>query len=130
MMLADQHGRMCCASAEGTLFNVIAGRYSKNGQESFEVLLQGHAGDPLHVDRVGRPGLYVRRPRLSVVYAVQPRVIQSLGTSENMRGLGLLARFLYCFPKSLVGNRSADALPVPDAVREIIRESGCYARPR
>jgi replicative DNA helicase len=117
MLLHEHGGRMTVASAEGTIFRVIAGRYAE-GKESFDVLLLAHAGDPLHVDRVGRPGLSVPRPRLSLVCAVQPRVIQALGDSQNMHDLGLLARIFYVLPKSTVGNRSVDAPPVPDSVRD------------
>lgn len=131
VLLGEQNGRMCCASAEGALFGIASGRYSKNGQESFEVLLKGHAGDSLRVDRVGHrvdrvghegAGIYVSRPRLSLVYSIQPHIVQSLGASANMRGQGLLARFLYSFPASMVGSRSVNVAPVPDKIRRRYHE--------
>ncbi len=49
---------------------------------------------------------------------VQPDVIRGLATKHGFRGRGLLARFLYSHPISLVGYRANNALPVPDEVRQ------------
>jgi hypothetical protein len=46
-------GRMAIISAEGGLFDILAGRYS-NGVPALDVWLKGHAGDPLRIDRKGR----------------------------------------------------------------------------
>ena len=112
MLLAEQHGRMCVASAEGTIFQVISGRYSKDGRASFEVFLQGHAGDSLRVDRQSRPSIFVPHPRLTMALAVQPSVVQGLAENKEMRGLGFLARFFYSFPDSRVGSRKIVTLPM------------------
>ncbi len=117
-LMADQGGRMCVASAEGTIFQVISGRYSKDGKSSFEVFLQGHAGDPLRVDRQSRPSIYVRNPRLTMALAVQPSIVQGLGANQEMRGQGLLARFLYSFPKSRIGSRLIVTPPMEVAVEQ------------
>lgn len=121
MLMAEQGGRMCVASAEGTIFQVIAGRYSKDGRASFEVFLQGHAGDALRVDRQSRASIYVQHPRLTMALAVQPSVVSGLATNKEMRGLGLLARFFYSFPTSRVGDRAIVTLPMS---RDIERAYG------
>lgn len=117
-LMAEQGGRLCVASPEGTLFGIIAGRY-RNGQASFEVLLKGHAGDALRVDRQSkdRPAVHLERPCLTLALTVQPSIVQALSVDAAMRGQGLLARFLYVLPKSKVGTRRIDAAPVPDLVR-------------
>ena len=52
-LLAEQGGRLAVLSAEGGIFDILAGRYS-GGMPDLDVWLKGHAGDPLRVDRKGR----------------------------------------------------------------------------
>jgi hypothetical protein len=80
--------------------------------------LKGHAGDLLKVDRRGRPPEYVERPCLTIGLTVQPEVLQGLAGRPGFRGRGLLARFLYSLPASLVGRRQAGAPPVPEPVAD------------
>ncbi|MCX6022228.1 MAG: YfjI family protein, partial [Chloroflexi bacterium] len=116
-LLAEQGGRLAVLSAECDLFDLLAGRYSSSGAANFAVYLKGHAGDDLHVDRVGRPPEYVKEPALTVGLTVQPDVLRGLAAKPGFRGRGLLARFLYSIPVSLLGNRRIDAPAVPAAVR-------------
>ncbi|MEZ4270162.1 MAG: YfjI family protein [Myxococcota bacterium] len=95
----------------------MAGRYAKNGTPNFEVYLKGHAGDPLRVDRIGRPPVFVPHPALTVGLALQPDVIRSLADKPGFRGRGLLGRFLYSMPKSPVGHRLVDPPAVPEKIR-------------
>jgi replicative DNA helicase len=115
-LLADQQGRLAILSAEGGIFEIIAGRYSGN-VPNLDVFLKGHAGDPLKVDRKGRPAEYVPRPALTMGLMVQPAVLTAIGEHRSFRGRGLLARFLYALPPSKVGRRRIDSVPVEDAVR-------------
>jgi replicative DNA helicase len=50
--------------------------------------------------------------------AVQPEVLQGLAGRPGFGGRGLLARFLYSLPASLVGRRQAGAPPVPPAIAD------------
>ena len=61
---------------------------------------------------------YIQRPCLTIGLAVQPEVLQGLAGRPGFRGRGLLARFLYSLPESLVGRRQAGAPPVPEAVAD------------
>jgi hypothetical protein len=82
------------------------------------VYLKGHAGDLLKVDRRGRPPEYVERPCLTIGLAVQPDVLRGLAGRPGFGGRGLLARFLYSLPQSLVGRREVGAPPVPQAMAD------------
>lgn len=122
-MLAAQGGRLTIASAEGRIFEISLGAYSKNGSVSIEPLLKGHSGDPLHVDRIGRPSTYVPHPALSMTLAVQPEVLRMLATKKELRGRGLLARVAYSVPQPRVGMRDVRrAVCVPAAVRFTFRQ--------
>jgi hypothetical protein len=115
-MLAEQGGRLAVMDAEGGLFGVLSGRYS-SGAPNFEVLLKGHSGDDLRVDRQGRPPDFVASPALTLALAVQPDVVRSLAGTPGFRGQGLLGRFLYAIPESNIGRRKLDVPPVSDAAR-------------
>ena len=116
-LLFAQGGRMAVLSAEGGIFELMAGRYS-NGVPNLDVFLSGHAGDRLLVDRKGRPTEYVERPALTIGVAVQPAVLRRAARVPEMSGRGLLDRFLYALPPPNVGFRDMDPPPVPDAIRE------------
>jgi len=115
-LLRDQGGRIAVMSPEGDVFDLMAGRYSAKGMSNFGVFLKGHAGDALRIDRVGRSE-FVKAPAITIGLAVQPDVIRGLAEQPEFRGRGLLARFLYALPVSLLGHRDPDAAPVPDEIR-------------
>jgi replicative DNA helicase len=116
--LLASYGRIALLSPEGDVFDQMAGRYSPNAGPNLGVYLKGHAGDLLKVDRRGRPPEYVERPCLTIGLAVQPEVLRGLAGRPGFRGRGLLARFLYSLPASLVGRRQPGAPPVPAAVAD------------
>ncbi len=116
-MLCEHDGRIAALSPEGDIFGIMAGRYSANSTPNFSVYLKAHAGDTLRVDRKGRAAEFVERPALTMGLTVQPDVLRGLAGKEVFRGLGLLGRFLYSLPKSLIGTRKVDSAPVPDKVR-------------
>jgi replicative DNA helicase len=103
-MLAEQGGRIALMSAEGGIFDIMAGRYSQ-GIPNLDVYLKGHAGDALRVDRVGRKADFVRKPALTTGLAIQPDVLRGLADKPGFRGRGLLGRFLYAMPHDTLGTR-------------------------
>jgi replicative DNA helicase len=117
-ILQEQDGRIALMSPEGDVFDLMAGRYSANATSNLGVYLKAHAGDPIRVDRVGRPPDYVHAPALTLGLAVQPEVIRGLAEKPGFRGRGLLARILYAMPTSLLGRRDVNPPPVSDDVRE------------
>jgi replicative DNA helicase len=116
-LLAAQGGRIAIMSPEGGCFDIMAGRYA-NGAANFDVWLKGHAGDAIRVDRKGRPAEFVPHPALTMGLAVQPVVLRQIVGREGFRGRGLLARFLYAVPRSIIGRRMVEPPPVSEAVRD------------
>jgi len=116
--LLATHGRIALLSPEGDVFDQMAGRYNQGAGPNLGVYLKGHAGDLLKVDRRGRPPEYIERPCLTIGLAVQPEVLRGLASRPGFGGRGLLARFLYSLPTSLVGHRQPGAPPVPAAVAD------------
>jgi hypothetical protein len=116
-LLAQNRGSIAQLSAEGGVFDTLAGRYSRGQAVNLDVYLKGHAGDTLRVDRVGRESEIVRAPALTLGLAVQPARIHGLMRNPDFRGLGLCARFLYAMPRSTIGHRDVNAPAVPAAIR-------------
>lgn len=115
-LLHEQGGRMAALSAEGDIFAIMAGRYTSGGP-NFGVFLKAHAGDTLRVNRRGRAE-FVDYPTLTLGITTQPDVIRGLAEKAGFRGQGLLGRFLYAIPESLMGRRLVNPPVVPVAVRE------------
>ena len=119
-VLAENKGRAAVVSAEGGIFDIISGLYSRN--VNIDVFLKGHSGDTIRVDRIGRASESIIHPALTMVLAVQPEVLNGLMSNNTFRGRGLTARFLYSMPKSTVGSRSFSTEPIPEGVRVRYRD--------
>jgi hypothetical protein len=83
------------------------------------VYLKGYSGDTVRVDRRSRPPEFVSNPALTVILTVQPDVVADLAEKKSFRGRGFLARWLYSLPKSRVGYREIDAIPVKEEARQM-----------
>jgi hypothetical protein len=104
--MAEQGERIALFSAEGGIFEMMAGRYSQ-GVPNLDVYLKGHAGDGLRVDRRSGPPVIISHPAITMGLAVQPDVLRGLADKPGFRGRGLIARFLYALPPNLMGRRRA-----------------------
>jgi hypothetical protein len=80
------------------------------------VILSGHAGDSIRVDRKGRPSETIDRACLTLCVMVQPDVIRDLGKSPGFVQRGGAARLLPCLPKDNLGHRKIDVTQVPPAL--------------
>lgn len=120
-LLVEQRGRMAILADEGDVLAVLGGLYS-GGKAALDVLLQGHAGTPIRVDRAGRTA-HIDRPALTVGLAIQPGTMAELAGSKRFRDSGLLARFLVVMPASNLGKRDVRLrLSVPTEVSEAYRD--------
>jgi hypothetical protein len=121
-MLAKQNGRLALLSAEGGVFGAMAGRYEANKKggpsAGLDVWLGAHNGEAIRVDRIGRPSDFVEHAYLTIGIAAQPAVIRGLMADAEMRGRGVLARFNYSIPTSMVGYQNARALPFTQEMQE------------
>ena len=114
-VLAENKGRAAIVSAEGGIFDILSGLYSRN--VNIDVFLKGHSGDTIRVDRIGRESESIIHPALTMLLAVQPEVLNGLMSNNTFRGRGLTARFLYSMPKSAVGARSFQTTPISDKAK-------------
>lgn len=114
-IMEEQGGSLTVASAEGGVFDSMAGRYERAA--NFDVYLKGHNGEPITVDRIGRGPNSIKSARLSMILTIQPQVLQGLMDNATFRGRGLCGRFLYAVCKSKVGHRGITPPPMTDKAR-------------
>jgi uncharacterized protein DUF3987 len=117
-LMAENGGRMAVISDEGGIFDILAGRYSKNAAPNLDLFLQGHSGSPVRVDRRSREAVLINTPALTLVVTPQPDVLRSLSEHKAFRGRGLLARFQFLLPPSTVGSRRHETIPIPAHTRD------------
>ena len=115
-LMEKNDGRMAIISAEGGIFDLIAGRYS--GSVNLDLFLKAYTGDPFRVDRKGRPSEYIQHPALTMLLMFQPSVLANLMQENEFRGRGFLARFMFSLPKSKVGRRVYRTKPIPNEIKE------------
>jgi len=121
-LMAENGERMSVLGDEGGIFEVMGGLYS-DGRANLDVFLQGHAGASVRVDR-GKRTVCLKNPALTFGIAIQPQVLNDFGhgSKKRFRGIGTLARFLYCVPKSNIGSRKAGVRqPIPDHIKNDYR---------
>lgn len=114
-VLAENHSKAAIVSAEGGIFDILNGIYTKN--VNIDVFLKGHSGDTIRVDRIGRTSESILHPTLTMLLAVQPEVLNGLMTNGTFRGRGLTARFLYAIPRSSLGDRDFYTTPIAESVK-------------
>lgn len=126
--IESQDGCIALVSSEGGIFDILSGSYTNF--PNIDIFLKGYSGDFIKVSRIGRPSLYVKNPRLTILLTVQPKVLENVVNNGTFTGRGLSARFLYSVPKSLVGSRRFETKPIDfdnkkrfsDLVHEILNE--------
>lgn len=104
--------RIAIYSTEGGIFGNIAGRYSN--QPNMDIYLKGYSGDPFSDDRITRKHIELKEPLLSVLIYLQPVVIEQVMENTEFVGRGLPARFLYMWPRSMIGRRKYNVESIPE----------------
>ena len=110
--MGQQGGRAAILEAEGGIFELISGLYT-NGKANLNVWLKSWSCEKITVDRKSKDTITIDKPALSMVLLPQPDVLRDIGNKDGFRGRGLLGRFLYCLPKSRLGQRLIETPTIP-----------------
>lgn len=110
-VMKENNERIGMFSDEGGIFSTLAGRYSNN-IPNIEIVLKSFNGTSVKVDRKGREPENLDNPYLTILLFIQPIVLENVFQNNEFRGKGLCARFIYCYPQSLVGMRNMNSKPV------------------
>ena len=114
--MADNGGVCAIISAEGGVFDIFAGRYS--GFANIDVLLKAYSGDTIKVSRATKNSEVIYSPALTILDMMQPNALAGIMNNAVFRERGLTARILYCIPKSKIGHRESQSVPVPEEIRK------------
>jgi replicative DNA helicase len=107
--LAEQGGALLIEDEEaGSLFAIAGGRYSRDGSAQLDVYLKGYDRGLLDTDRISRDLVQCKTPELSISVTPQPIVLRQLRERPEFHHRGLLPRFLFSVPASMVGHRPYD----------------------
>lgn len=117
-LMSEQEGRAAIFASEAGWFSTIAGRYS--GVPNLDLILGGYSGSRAKVDRTVRVSIDMESTCLTLCLCAQPGILEGLAADRKnaFRDSGLLARFLYSVPVSLVGNRKMDPEPVDKEIAQ------------
>ena len=103
-LMADNNDRIAILSPEGDLFKMMGGIYSQ--KVNLGIYKKGWTGDESHNEvRIGRNGVKIDSPAITIGLTVQPTVLSELDDKKIFKGEGLIGRFLYLYPESIVGYR-------------------------
>lgn len=108
--LSENHEALGVLTAEGGIFQIIAGRYS--GAPVFELHLKCYDEEYIPYDRVVRGTIILRHPAVAMGLCVQPDVIHKVAEIPSARERGFLGRWFYTIPKSNLGFRKNLRLPM------------------
>ena len=114
MTLKEQDGRLAIISDEGGIMETMAGLYT-GGSANVDVLLKGIDGGQVRIRRKNSESFNIN-PYLTMMLLVQPRILQNMAEQHAFRGNGTLERFLFVLPKSTLGYRSHNGMPVSTAI--------------
>ena len=103
--LSDNAGAIAVVSAEGGLFDRIAGMYS-DGTANLDLYLEAWSGGRYIVDRIKRDSIQIPNAHLCITTTIQPQTLDEIGARKQFAGRGLTARFLLTLPQSNVGTRN------------------------
>jgi len=111
--MIDNEGRVVIATPEAEGITNFRG-------QSKDAILKGYDGDTLGQSRRGM-SVTIARPVVTALVAMQPTVLATLGS--DMTDRGLMPRFLYSYPDSLIGHRnSRPKLVTDEAADEYLAE--------
>ena len=112
-MMGENGGRMSVMSAEGQVFDAMAGQYLSKGQNvNMDVYLKAFSGDTLRQDRVGREAVVIDSAVLTIAVCTQPGVLAKLAQTPELAARGATARFMYSIPDAPVGERDRSKIYV------------------
>ena len=115
--LLAAYGSIAVLAAESAFIDNIAGRYS-DGKANLHLVCAAYSGEPHTIDRKGRDPEHIERPLVAICLTVQPHVLEALVTHPIARAQGLVARFAYAMPETLLGRRQINAPAVPRHVTD------------
>ncbi len=122
--LGRSYGRAALISEEASeVFEILGGRYSQ-GKAAIEVWLKSWDGGAIDMERVdsGR-SVHLDDPHIAAVVTTHFSTLRNLGGDVNLQGRGLMGRWLYSLPESIVGHRNPNPREMDAITREVYHDT-------
>lgn len=118
LALRDQGEKLGLFSDEaGEQLGIFSGA-TYSGTANVGVVLNAYNGTPYTSHRIGRDPVQLNGPLMPIGWTVQPSVLEEMVRNPTFKGRGMLGRFLYSDPASLVGNRNFIRPAIPDSIKQ------------
>ncbi len=111
-MKGQEHEKLSILSDEGGIFDILAGHYNVTKNAMIDIFLKAFSMISFKQDRIGRGSIHIEATLSSIGLMVQPHVIEALGRNDKFRGRGLIARFVFFVPSTMIGNRLPEGAPL------------------
>jgi putative DNA primase/helicase len=116
VLMAENKERMALISSEGGIFETFGGRYQKFA--NLDMVLQGHSGDPVRINRIGRDPIMMENPCLTICVSPQPEVLRVMKGLPGFWDRGFINRILVFLPPSPLGFRNLRGTTMPIGIDE------------
>ena len=117
VLMAEMRECLAILTAEGGIFDILAGLYSGK-VPNLDLFLKAHSGgDAFRVDRRNAPPVILDNPLLTLGISPQPVTLTERTASRIFRARGLDGRFLYFLPPSMLGARKMEPAPLDPAIK-------------
>jgi hypothetical protein len=110
--LLIRNGEKVGLAAPETDFQQLTGSRYGTGSQNLNLMLAGKSGDFLPAHRVGRDQP-LEHPSIACILYVQPAAVRDVLRDANANGRGLVQRFAFIQPLSLMGSRLLTPPQVP-----------------
>jgi hypothetical protein len=101
--------------------DVLLGRYSKDkDQPADDVFVKAYSGDAIKIDRQTSGSLDIPKPCLTVLWMVQPGMVDRLLSTSALKDSGFLQRCLFGQSEGVSGNFE-DSVKIPQDVSDAYR---------
>ena len=98
-------------------FQIMAGRYAKEGQSSFGFFVSAYSQELIKVKRVINGNKSLSKPTLTMGLSIQPSVFEKVASNQDFVTRGLPARFLMSYPRDMRGERDIDPPAIDEGAR-------------
>lgn len=101
--------------------DVLLGRYSKDkDQPADDVFVKAYSGDAIKIDRQTSGSIDIPKPCLTVLWMVQPGIVDRLLSTAALKDSGFLQRCLFGQSEGVSGNFE-NSVKIPQAVSDAYR---------
>ena len=109
--LAKTGGMAFLVADEGETLKKIMGLNTKDGQSNVGVILNAYSGESVSSRRINREAVSIPHAHAAIVIGTQPEVAMPFLQNETLQGNGLLSRFEFAKPPSMLGSRRLLGVP-------------------